>query len=340
MIEFSKVGLGKAGTATLANIAIRREFTNRDNIHIIIGDRGEGKSCYGLKEIYDYLRIKKEMGLIDKITWKRYFKDYFALTTTDANEKYKSMGDEPDKFMFWDEGENIAYSADGVTKRVKLLVKTLAKARKKKIFTVVCLPYYEMLKKEVLKMAHTVSVIPYRVDFKYAYSFVYVKIGNVMKKGDGFGFDEAQKWMGKNLKNDSVKSSRQVKYKGGVFTEKYPKFVFRKLRMIPSYTMEFRWKNIPAKLEAMYNREVKDKLMVAEDENDFVSLAKFNKLNYRYNALMHNLFIKDGKTLAQLERLHIDKFGNRLSGRDGIRRLLDSIECASEVSEDQEIPND
>ena len=81
--------------------------------------------------------------------------------------------------------------------------------------------------------------------------------------------------------------------------------------------------------------------MVAEDENDFISLAKFRKLQWRYNALMRNLYVKDGKTLAQLERLHIDKFGNRLSGRDSIRRLLDSIESTSEISsEDKENLND
>ena len=54
-----------------------------------------------------------------------------------------------------------------------------------------------------------------------------------------------------------------------------------------------------------------------------------------YNTLLYNLYEKDGKSLKQLERLHIDKFGNILLSAGTIKKRLDKMAMTEKpLSED------
>lgn len=308
---------------TIANMAVRRERNDKDMIIVIIGDRGSGKSTLGLKILDSYLTIKKEMGLIDKISWKHYFKHNYAITTPDAIKKYKNL--ESGSFLAIDEGGDVAYSGDAMTKLSKELIKLVAKIREKRIFTVICLPYKEMLSKKLLKMTHNLIVVPYRYEKLWAYAFVYSKSNNVFLEGDGYGIDRVKKMLESGMKYDYNMDRRKVIYRGEEISELYPKFVFRKLARIPSFKMMFRFKDVNPQLRAMYLKYVKNKLISGQANFELVPKSKFDQLNWKYETLIWNLYMKGGLKKAQIERAHYDKFGNKLSGTHQINQILDRM---------------
>ena len=329
-----KKGLKKSGAWTIANLAIRRELHDWDTIIVIIGQRGAGKSNLGLKIVKSWLEIKREEGMIDSINWKKYWKENFALSTLDAIEKYRKLEDR--SFLFIDEGADVAYSSDAMTILVRNLIKLLAKIREKKIFTIICLPFLDMLTKRVLQMTHLLIVVPYRFKNLWSYAFVYARNPNPLIGGDGFGFDKAKKILERGLTLDYTMSERWVIYKGQRIREIYPRMLFRKLAGLPSFKLMFRYRPVKKELEEAYKKYVKSKVMNQEFHTDLVSRLKFEKLEYMYNTVLYNLYTKDGKSLKQLERLHIDKFGNVLLSAGSIKKRLERIE-AMEKSPDREI---
>ena len=328
-----KKGLKKGGTWTIANLAIRRELNDWDTIIVIIGQRGAGKSNLGLKIISNWLEIKKEEGMIDGVNWKKYWKENFALSTIDAIEKYRKLKER--SFLFIDEGADVAYSSDTMTLLVRNLIKLLAKMREKKIFTIICLPFLDMLTKRVLEMTHLLIVVPYRFKDLWSYAFVYARNPNPLVSGDGYGFDKAKKILEKGLRLDYMMSERWVVYKGEKIREVYPKMMFRKLMSLPSFKMMFRYRPVKKELENAYKKYVKSKILNQELHTDLVPRSKFAKLEYMYNTLLYNLYEKDGKSLKQLERLHIDKFGNILLSAGTIKKRLDKMAMTEKpLSED------
>lgn len=313
----------------LANRVITRQHNDKDSIIIIIGDRGEGKSNWGLKLINAYikLRIIEEKAIGKKYTWS--WRDNFPLTRTSALDMGRNLFK---SFICHDEGGDQFYTAETLKRAQRELVKFMNKDRAKLNMKLIIWPDPFTLDAKVINMGNLMVICPYRYRRICAWAFLYRKTGTVLSY-DRFGILKIRKKLESPTKAPKFTqtpgiSTMNIKYQNKVLAVSYPKNIFKFLKTIPSFAMVHRYSAVNKRFEDAYKKNVKDKQLEDQDADNYVPKVVHDGLNRKYGILLRNLVAKSEMSYAQLERLHIDpKDGVHLRSVPAMKRHINEIEA-------------
>lgn len=308
---------------------IRRQRNEKDTIICVIGERRNGKSNWVLKIVREYIRQKKAKDKNFKWSWD----GNFAKTRSEAIEKIDKLP--KGSFIVFDEAGDVAYRGDTIQARQKQLIKFLLKSGEKLLFTVFTLPDILLLDPKILNMCLYMIAVPYRYRKVCAFGFIYGRSANPFIH-DKFGVHRI-KLMFQSKKSNKMAGipslSHTVKIKRGneIVEVPYPYQLFRFMRTLPTFLHMHKFGRCDVKFENLYIKHVKSKQLTIQEKDDFINMSEYRKLQHRYNALLYNLFTRQGMSIAQLERLHIEpKTGKLLIARETIRKRLDSISARFE----------
>lgn len=317
----------------MARQIAKRQVHGKDCIIIITGDRRTGKSTWGLKLIRRYIKARRKQDPGFKWGWKKNF----PISRREAQEMAVTL--EKKSFTQFDEGGDQFYRQETNKRAQRELIKFLNKSGSMKHLTIVIWPDVFTLDPKLLNMAQLLVVIPYRtmneeVGWKgCAWGFLFGRSNNPFNY-DKFGIEKLKKKMASPTKGSGKVSipmldgRMTVQHKGKPLEIRYPKTLFRFLRSQPNFMMSHRFGPLPKDYEDRYIKSVKERQLMAHAEDDFVSVAEFERLKQQYQVLLYNLYMKDDKSYAQLERLHISPIdGIHLKRTPAIKSMIESIKA-------------
>lgn len=295
-------------------IVIKRQIEKNAGTNVFIyGATRTGKTTLGFRILIIYLTMMKELhkkGLSDwKVpkSWKTLFNNFFALNCADMMEKLKKNPDR--SFEFVDEGDDL-YSWTGQLEREQReLTKVLLKSGFKRLLNITVVPSMALLSKSILSQGHYLFIIPREPDIKDKsnYAFVFRNFENpILREKNPFGFFSIEK----------VVSKQKIYAKRENFESL--------LKRSPCYVTTVKFKPINSRIYDLYERIVKSPLFTGnlDNKHDVVSYARFKKLEYMFNTLLHNLFTKEDFSVARIEKNFIDKFGDCINTKARIQRAL------------------
>lgn len=316
----------------LARKIIERQENEKDTIITIVGERRNGKSNWGLKLVRQYIFEQRKRNKNFKWSWKTNF----PLTRSQALEIVDEI---PDcSFMVYDEAGDIMFRGDTITVLNKKLYKFLLKSGKKKLLTIVILPDIFSLDPKILNLSTLLVAVPYRYKNITSFAFLYGRDPNPFLK-DKFGLEKLQRIFSskKGYFSHMLSSDLGTMYieRGGKKIEiKYPKNLFRLLRSLtlPRFLHMHRFSPVEKSFEDRYIRHVKNKQLLAHlEEESYIKLANYKKLEHQYKTLLYNLYVKQGLSYAQIERLHLDpKTKTYLRSRDSISKIINTFDVPPE----------
>lgn len=313
----------------LVDKIIQRLDFDKDCIIIIIGDRGTGKSNYELKLINTF--IKKRRGIDPNFDWS--WEKNFPLTRTQAMKYVEDL--QQKSFICYDEGGDIVYSADAITKLTKQLVKFMLKSRNKNLLTIITLPDIFLLNKAILNMAHLLIAVPYRYKDICSWAFIYGRAPNPFVQ-DKFGLEVikrafASKKTPTAFRMPNLSGNFKVKRDNELVEVRYPRELFIFLKSLPNYLHSHTFTKAPTKFEAAYIKNVKSKQLKAQEEDhQVVDLRKYNDLMLKYGTLLYNLNTLAKVNYSRIERLHITPLGKRLTSGTTIKKIIENTEMKFE----------
>ena len=316
----------------LAERIIERQENEKDTIITIVGERRNGKSNWGLKLIRQYITLQRKKN--KKFSWS--WKKNFPLTRSHALDIVDEIDD--CSFIFYDEAGDIMFRGDTITVLNKKLYKFLLKSGKKKLLTLVILPDIFSLDPKILNLSTLLVAVPYRYKNITSFAFLYGRDPNPFLK-DKFGLEKLQRIFSskKGYFARMLSSDLGTMYipRGNKMIEiKYPKNLFRLLRSLtlPRYLYMHRFSPVEKSFEDRYIRHVKNKQLMAHlEEESYIKLANYKKLEHQYKTLLYNLYVKQGLSYAQIERLHLDpKTKTYLRSRESISKIINTLDIPSE----------
>lgn len=310
----------------LAKKIIHRQMYAKDTIIIIIGDRGAGKSNWGLKLIRQYIKQRKKQSDDFKWSWK----NNFPLTRTHA----KKMGSVLVRnFICHDEGGDQFYTQEGIKRAQRDLVKFMNKDRSKLNLKLIIWPDPFTLDPKVINMAHLLIIVPYRYRDICSFAFIYGRNPNPLTY-DKFGIMKIRRKLESPTKTStymqlpSMDATIKVKHDNKTIEVPYPRQLFKFLRTIPTFMKSHRYGPVDKRFENAYINNVKDKVFDHDDEDKYIPFATYNKLKDQYEVLLYNLYTRNDMSYAQLERLHISPIdGQHVRSIPGIKRSINSIKA-------------
>ncbi|MCX6817730.1 MAG: hypothetical protein NTU57_02640 [Candidatus Aenigmarchaeota archaeon] len=317
----------------LAEQVIDRQVYGKDTIIIIIGDRRAGKSNWGLKLTRAYIKLRKKAeqakGKDFKWSWDGNFPITRNMAIKTASINYMS-------FNFYDEGGDQFYTTESLKRAQRKLVKFFNKSGSKLNLTVICWPDIWTLDPKIINMATLLVIVPYRFKDVCSWAFIYGKSSNPLTY-DRFGIMKIRKKLESPTKasifaqNFSMDGTFKVRHRDKEIEINYPKGLFKFLRSIPSFMKMHRFGPVDQRFEDAYIKNVKNKQQTKdEDEDNYVPMVQYQKLKTQYETLLHNLYVKQDMSFAQLERLHISPVdGAHLRAIEGIRKSINSIKAMS-----------
>jgi len=307
----------------LASQILLRQAIGKDTIIIITGDRRQGKSNWGLKLTRAYIRLRRKQDKNFSWSWAKNFPISRARAEQNASVMAR-MG-----FIFYDEGGDQFYRQETNKKGQRDLIKFMNKSGERGHMTIICWPDPYTLDPKLLNMAHLLVIVPYRAGYICSFAFIYGRSNNPLNY-DKFGIEKIRKRF--MTSKTSVKAQiptmagkMKVMQDGKEVEITYPAELFKFLRSIPTFLYNHKFNAVDKKFEEMYIKKVKAPQLMSHKEDDYVTQAEFDRLQMQYRTLLYNLYQKDDKSYAQLERLHIDSTGNHIRNIQAIKRDIDSI---------------
>jgi hypothetical protein len=310
----------------LAGKIIERQQYFKDTIIIIIGDRGAGKSNWGLKLIRAYIKLRRVGDPKFKWSWK----NNFPLTRTQA----RKMGSILVKsFVCHDEGGDQFYTQEGIKRAQRDLVKFMNKDRSKLNLKIIIWPDPYTLDPKVINMAHLLVMVPYRYRNVCSFAFIYGRNPNPLTY-DKFGIMKIRKRLDSPTKTSvymqqpTMDATVKIRHNNRDMEIPYPKQLFKFLRTVPTFMKSHRYGPVDKRFEQAYINNVKDKVFDNEDEDRYVPIMTYNKLREQYEILLYNLYVRNDMSYAQLERLHISPLdGQHVRSIPGIKRSINSVKA-------------
>jgi hypothetical protein len=310
----------------LANKIIIRQQHQKDTIIIIIGDRRAGKSNWGLKLIRAYIRLKK---LADKnYSWN--WKDNFPLTRTQSKKTASTLYR---SFIFHDEGGDQFYNQETLKRAQRELVKFMNKSGSRLHLTIVIWPDPFTLDPRVINMAHILVIVPYRYREVCSFAFLYGRNPNPLTY-DKFGIIKIRKKLDSPTKSNinvqlpAMNDKLRVVHGSTEMEIPYPRNLFRFLKSMPTFMKSHRFGKVDKRFEDAYKKNVKEKELVDEEDDNVVPKFIYEKLKDQYATLLFNLVKRADMSYAQIERLHIaPSDGMHLKAIPGIKKLIESVEA-------------
>ena len=311
----------------LAKLIIRRQKLDKDTIIVVTGERRMGKSNWLLKLMNAFIKEKRK----ENPNYKWSFNKNFPLTREEAIDKVEKIPDE--SFIFYDEGGDIAYSSDTLNAMNKRLVKFMAKSGKKRLLTLIALPDVFMLDKKILNMALFLVAVPYRYRDVCSFAFIYGRNPNPFIQ-DKFGLEYIKRmFAGRRASTSSrmptLSGTYSIKRKvDGVDTTikvPYPRDLFNFMRSLPTFLHYHRFGRVCKVTEDRYIRKVKMRQIFIQDKFGFVKTSIHRKVCEKYHTLLYNLYYKMDLSYAQIERLHLNEQGKRLTGAVTIKKKIENL---------------
>ncbi len=313
----------------LAKRIIKRQEIGKDFIIIVVGDRRNGKSNWMLKLILAYIKEKRKLNPNFKWSWK----DNFALTRSEAVKKAEAVP--TGSFCVYDEAADIAYRSDTLSVMNKNLIKFMNKSGKKLLLTILVLPDIYQLDPKIMNMAHFLVAVPYRYKEICAFAFIYGRNPNPFIT-DKFGLERIKRLFSSKKIPASIRiASMEGKMKVGEKKEKivipYPKQLFRFLISLPNFMYSHRFKPVNRVFEKAYIKNVKDKqLMAHEEQETYVPMKRYKKLKKRYETFLYNVYKhgdpKGGKmSYMMLVNLHRDEKGEFIANTSLISNIINNM---------------
>lgn len=303
---------------------INRQKYGKDTIIVVIGERRNGKSNFGLKLIRAYIKCRRKDNPKFKWSWSMNF----PITRSKAIENVDKI--EEKSFVCYDEAGDIAYRGDTQQLMNKKLIKFMSKSGKKKLLTLIILPDLYTLDSKILRMALMLIAVPYRYQDVCSWAFFYGKSPNPFIE-DKFGLERIKRmFMSRKMPQimtiPTMSHKMKVHHGGKEIEIPYPKPLFTFLKSLPTYVHSLRFTKANSKFENLYIKNVKDKQLMAHMEEDqFVKYVTYKKFLYRYAVLLYNLYVKGEISYTKLEKMHADPEGGILFGKQSIKKLIDSV---------------
>jgi len=293
-------------------VAYRQKHKESDTFIIIYGRRRTGKSTLGLQLLRRYLKVKNKQYREKKTTWKpehrwaQHFQKYFAGDAMDMLKKIKSLPEE--SYVFVDEGVDVASWQHAMETEQKNLKELILKAGKRKLLTIFITPSLRLLSKDILAQAHYMLLIDSEPrDDKNVAHVLSNYDDPVLAENNPFGLYPIIKRI--------TRAKRHV-----------PGMLYNLISSSDSYVGSLVYKRLDTRIYELYDALVKEPLIYRQRQRTkYVSKALYDKTNYVLNTVFYNLYTKDNKSLAQLERLATDKFGNTLLSSSTIKRRINQM---------------
>lgn len=306
----------------MAKEVIKRQQDDKDTIIVVAGERRNGKSNWALKIIAKFIKEKRKLDPNFEWSWK----ENFPLTRSMAMDNVENI--EEGGFICYDEAGDVMYRGDTLSVMNKKLIKFMSKSGKKQLLTLIVLPDIFLLDPKILNMAHFLVAVPYRFKKICSFAFIFGRNPNTFVK-DKFGLEMiVRQFQSKKTKRALRMAQMRGKIKVTVDNEKveipYPQDLFAFLRSLPTFLHWHRFTKADKSFEDRYIKNVKNKQLAARDEMNYVKESDFKKLKNRYETLMYNLYVRQGMTYAQLERMHMNEVGKRLVNAQSIRKSIES----------------
>jgi hypothetical protein len=300
---------------TISKLAVKREkLKEADTFIIIYGLARSGKTTLAFKLLMPFLTLKRKLfnegksEWLPERKWSMLFKKYFSSDAEGMKENTKN--NPKGSFNFVDEGLDVVSWHDRLTKEQKDLIELLQKSGKKCQLTILLLANFSILTKEILARAHYLFIIPKEPSPKGNIAFLFrnYKVPFLAEKNP-FGLNR----MFKDLARHPF-----------LFEEsrKFIKYLKRQRRLVG----QVKFGKLNQKLYDLYDMLVKEpSIMKEHQKRRMVNYAMFYKLKYSFTTLIYNLVTKDGKTIGQIEKLLLDKFGSQLLNRNLIKNWIDKM---------------
>lgn len=305
----------------------RQKMKEADTFIIIYGLARTGKTTLGFRFLLLYIWLKRKLfkaGLSSwspENKWSDHFKRYFATTAEDMN--YKIKHNPEGSYTFVDEGADVASWHEILTREQKDLIELILKSGKKRQFTILITASFKILTKTLLARAHYLFIITEEPTIRGNSAFLFKNYTiPFLAETNPFGLNRLFKDLEKNswLIEDASRFAGYLK---------------RQKRLIG----QVHFNKVSDRLYNLYDRLVKDpSIMRDKKRRQSVSYPIYYKLKYLLDTLLYNLFIKDGKSLAQIQKLLVDKFGSSLATRqliEGHINKMTSLEVKPSLSEDE-----
>jgi len=298
-----------------AKVVVKRQIVKKaDTNTIIYGLARSGKTTLGFKILMAYLNLVKELNKLSKHdwipekSWIKLFKKYFASDAEDMNYKIKNNPER--SFTFVDEGIDVASWQERLTKEQRELIELVQKSGKKGLMTLLLTNSMSLLTKDLLARFH----------------YLFIIISEPTAKGN-------RAFLFRNYKNPFLAEKNPFGL-NKLFSDikKHPNFIDEQYKL-ENYLIRIKtlvgtvyFRAMSPKLYSLYEKVIKEPAIMREKKKSrTVSYYLFYKLRYMLDTLIYNLSVKDGKSMSQLERLFIDKFGNALANRALLKAHLDRL---------------
>jgi hypothetical protein len=330
----------------LAEQIVYRQKHGKDTIIVVAGERRAGKSNWQLKALRAY--IKKRHAADPNFTWS--WKKNFPGSRKEAYDYV--TGPDIEGFLAFDEGGDEFYTQETLKRAQRELIKIMNKCGSKCHLMIIVWPDIYTLDKKVVNMAHILVFVPYRFEDVCSFAFAYGRNANPLTY-DKFGIEKIRKRLegsGKSGLNtfmpnmdgtitvkmkpqriaEMLKNDTKAKQIGkDTIAVPYPRHLFKFLWSLPTFMLMHRYGPVDKRFEDAYIKNVKDPNMdKKKDDDNMVPSMVYNRLKNQYETLLYNLYVKDAKSFAQLERLSISpETGDHLKSIEGIKRAIESVKA-------------
>jgi len=328
--------------STMAAEIINRQKYDKDNILLVSGPRGAGKSSFVIKLQKQFIRLKEEEDKNYEWSWDKNYMLTKSQTINTLENKTLGTG----SFFVIDEAADIAYRGDTMEREAKILKKIFYKTREQQHLSLINIPDIFKLDKEITNMAIMAVIIAYRFKNVCSFAFIYGRNPNVLTD-DQFGFDKIKRLMKsdkapRKFLNPTLSGRMRVMYAGNdrntivppedVIDDKYikipyPKELFQLYMSLPSFLGILRFGKADERMYEQYLKNVKAKNMAKKYKDEFVKKSDYDQLLRAYSTLLYNLYTKtEINKYARIERLLIDpETKSRLATAITIKRHIDKI---------------
>ncbi|RKZ28634.1 hypothetical protein DRQ26_00675 [bacterium] len=310
-------------------IYLRQKKKDADTFIILYGLPRSGKTTLGFRILIPYIKLMRKLHREGEVKWKpevkwsHHFKKYFAGDSEDMNRKVKN--NPPGSYVFIDEGVDVVSWMELMTREQRELMELIQKTGKRHMLTILITPSLGLLTKYILSRAHYMFIIIDEPSEDGNTAFVLRNYKNpFLAEEQPFGL--------KNIQKDLKKSPFIAMNK-----KSFSRYMIDRTRVVAAV----KFKSINPKIYNLYDKLVKEpSIMRTKKRKKMVSYAQYHKIKYAFDTILYNLYFRDGKSIAQINRLLTDKFGYSLTSRETIQRYINKIsalEKRPEIEENEEI---
>lgn len=304
----------KWGFNNFAKVIVSRQIAKQSDTFIVIyGKRRTGKTTLMFKILESYLREMRRLYKAGESEWfvsnkwSDLFKRYFAMSCSDMTDKLRNN---PERSVcVVDEGIDVMSWKHQMEKEQTELTELILKAGKKKNLIIFITPSLKLLTKSILSNAHYLFFIPNEHDGISNTTYLFRNYEDAIRSENiPFGFHNIQKTLLKN------------KYLGR--RDRFASYLKRQDR----YMLSCQYRPTRKDIYELYDKMVKEPFINADkNKKKYVTIQRYQKIQYALDTIFTNLYQRDGKKIAQIEQLMIDKFGTKLATRQTIKSHIDKI---------------